>query len=87
MAIIPVIRFIITWLTLYKVYTIPTAPSLEPVTSPTTGVDVELKGYAFGNALKDMGITVERAKEIFKKKISEHQFHESSAAGPNGHAL
>ncbi|AEP83726.1 RNA-dependent RNA polymerase [Tuber excavatum mitovirus] len=83
----PVIRFMMSWLDLGKVYTIPKNPSLAPIISKFSGIDPILKDYNIKDALESLGILTSDSKVAFKSACENFSFHESSAAGPNGHAL
>jgi hypothetical protein len=80
-------RFVLTILDLFKVYSIPKAPSLSSITDPFTGNHEEGYTYNINDALVDLGLNTISFRAKFNQEVSNHEFHESSAAGPNGHAL
>jgi len=84
---LPIIRFVLTWLEIGKVYTIPTSPSLEPITAKFKGSDETLANWDIRGAISGLGIEVSEVKEMFKGLCDNFSYHETSAAGPNGHAL
>lgn len=81
------IRFVLSWLDLPKVYTIPQNPSLEPITGLFSGRDPILRDYDLLEAINSLGLDVKELQSVFNTECKNFQFHESSAAGPNGHAL
>jgi hypothetical protein len=83
----PVLRFLLTWLDLGKVYTIPKQPSLAPITTKSSALDPTLEAYDIKEALISLGIVTEDSQAVFKTACENFTFHESAAAGPNGHAL
>jgi hypothetical protein len=83
----PVIRFVLTWLEIGKVYTIPSAPSLEPIVSKFSGSNEDLSDMDLSEAINSLGINIQEVKDFFLAACENFSYHESSAAGPNGHAL
>jgi len=66
---------------------VPVAPSLSSITDPFTGTDLNGGSIQFERCFDLLGIDLDRVRGEFKKACESHQFHESSAAGPNGHAV
>lgn len=74
-------------LSIYKVLTVPTSPSLDSITKVFNGEDETGDSINFKNALLMLGINLEDRLEEFKNLCVNAKFHESMAAGPNGHCI
>lgn len=81
------IRLTNSILSTYKVLKVPVAPSLESITNEFTGKDLVGNCINFSAVFKVLGINITEVREVFKKACAEHNFYESMAAGPNGHAV
>lgn len=81
------IRALLSVLSMYKVLTVPTAPSLESITSPFSGDDESGETINLLASLENLGINIDVCVEQFKVMCANSTFHESMAAGPNGHAV
>jgi hypothetical protein len=51
------------------------------------GTTVDYPGRNLRDAILDLGVNVEEAQSALLSSAANHTFHESTAAGPNGHAL
>lgn len=81
------IRLTNSILSTYKVLKVPVAPSLESITNEFTGKDLVGNCINFPAVFRVLGINITEVREVFKKACAEHNFYESMAAGPNGHAV
>jgi hypothetical protein len=71
---------------IHKVLVVPSQPSLESITAPNTGTDPEGKEINVGLSLAMLKHGL-NTKDVFRAQCENHEFHTTSAAGPNGHGL
>lgn len=81
------IRVVLSILSLPKVLCVPVAPSLSSITSPFSGTDELGSSVDIVKAFANLGVQVENVRGELARESELHTFHQSMAAGPNGHAL
>lgn len=82
------IRITLSILEIYKATTVPVAPSLSSITDPFSGSsDTAASIESIGEVITSLGIDPASFRETLKHENSSFTFHETTAAGPNGHAL
>lgn len=84
---IAVIRLVLSMLSVYKVLIVPVAPSLSSITDTFSGRTSMGAFLSFPSIFEALGIDVDSLRGEFKVLCEEHLFHETMAAGPNGHAV
>lgn len=82
-----IFRFVLSILEMYKVVKVPTPVSLQSITSKFSGSDAELSTMNIPSVFENLGIDIDSVRADFQRICSEHKFHISTSAGPNGHAL
>ena len=82
-----VFRFVLSILEMYKVTKVPVSVSLNSITNKFDGTDPELATMNIQSVFESLNLDVESIRSDFRRNCSEHKFHISTSAGPNGHAL
>jgi len=80
-------RSVFSILSIHKTLVVPVLPSLDSITAPFSGTDESGGSFNFHRCFTMLGIDPDTVSGEFQKACATHLFHESSAAGPNGHAV
>jgi len=80
-------RYVLAILSIQKVLTVPVAPSLKSITDIYTGLEDPGSDIDFEKAFNNLGVSKEVARGVLEHSAGKKEFHQSMAAGPNGHSL
>lgn len=81
------IRVVLSLLTTYKVLVVPVLPNVNSISDKFTGTDEDGSMIDIKQCLLALGLDLDMVRADFATLCQNAKFHETMAAGPNGHAL
>jgi len=82
-----VIRIALTIMSLPRIMVVPIPPSLHTITDPFSGTDEEGECLNIDDLSSRLNLQLSDIRKEFTVFCEQATFHESLAAGPNGHAV